>query len=102
MLVATNSNFLPIIVQSLGYSTVKTNLYVVAPACVAGVMLIVFCFMSDHFQERGLHMVGVLVLSVVGYIILMTVDVHNQGVRYFAVFVTTIGVSPEPLWTSWM
>lgn len=38
-------------------------------------------------------MVGILSISVVGYIILMTVNIETQrGVAYFAVFLTTIGV----------
>lgn len=38
-------------------------------------------------------MVGILSISVIGYIILMTVNIETQrGVAYFAVFLTTIGV----------
>lgn len=38
-------------------------------------------------------MVGILTISVIGYILLMTVNIETQrGVAYFAVFLTTIGV----------
>lgn len=38
-------------------------------------------------------MVGILSISVIGYILLMTVNIETQrGVAYFAVFLTTIGV----------
>ena len=50
-------------------------------------------FSSDYFQERGFHMVGALSTSLVGYILLMTVNVTTQmGVAYFAIFLCTIGV----------
>lgn len=51
-------------------------------------------FSSDHFQERGMHMVGALSTSLVGYILLMLVNMTTQkGVAYFAIFLCTIGVS---------
>lgn len=53
---ASVNNFLPQIVGSLGYSTIKTNLYTVAPNIVGTVALLALAFSSDHFRERSIHM----------------------------------------------
>ena len=53
---ASVNNFLPQIVASLGYSTVKTNLYTIAPNIVGTVALLVLTFSSDYFRERSIHM----------------------------------------------
>jgi hypothetical protein len=50
-------------------------------------------FSSDHFRERGIHMVVSLAISVIGYILLITVNLDNIGLTYFAIFMTTVGVS---------
>jgi len=57
------------------------------------VFLVAATFSSDHFRERGIHMVVSLAISVVGYILLITVDLDNIGLTYFAIFMTTVGVS---------
>jgi hypothetical protein len=69
-----------------------------APTITAAVILIVIWFSSNYFSERGLNMVGMLSISVIGYILLMTVSLETQrGVAYFAVFLTTIGVCDDLL-----
>ncbi|KAF8202914.1 MFS general substrate transporter [Pholiota molesta] len=52
---ASVNNFLPQIVASLGYSTVRTNLLTVAPNIVGTVALLLLTFSSDHFRERSIH-----------------------------------------------
>ncbi|KAH8898749.1 retrograde regulation protein 2 [Thozetella sp. PMI_491] len=104
VLLSSNANFLAIITARLGFDTVKTNLYTVAPALTAAVVLILVCFSSDYFQERGVHMTSILSLSVVGYILLLTIDVAAQrGVAYFAIFLCTIGAYPmSVIFSTWL
>lgn len=100
---ATTSNFLPQIVQRLGYSVVKTNLFTVAPNAVGFVVLLVVAKSSDYFQERTFHVVFALVLSLAGMIILITIDVlKNKGVAYFACFLLASGAYiPSTLIQAW-
>ena len=46
------SLYLPVIVKRLGYSTVKTNLYTVAPNITGAVMLLLLAFSSDLTRIR--------------------------------------------------
>ncbi|RSL53837.1 hypothetical protein CEP51_014814 [Fusarium floridanum] len=100
---ATTSNFLPQIVQRLGYSVIKTNLYTVAPNAVGFVVLLVVAKSSDYFHERTFHVLGALATSLVGMIILITIDVLNhRAVAYFACFLMASGsYIPSCLIQSW-
>ncbi|KAF2792887.1 MFS general substrate transporter [Melanomma pulvis-pyrius CBS 109.77] len=100
---STTSNFLPQIVQRLGYSVVKTNLWTVAPNAVGFVVLLCVTKSSDYFRERTFHIVGSLCLSLIGLIVLATIDVlHNKAVAYFACFLLAGGAYiPSCLVHSW-
>ncbi|PVI01589.1 MFS general substrate transporter [Periconia macrospinosa] len=100
---ATTSNFLPQIVQRLGYSVVKTNLWTVAPNAVGFVVLLVVTYSSDYFRERTFHIVLALSISLVGLIVLATIDVlHNKAVAYFSCFLLCAGAYiPSCLVHSW-
>lgn len=90
---STVSNFLPQIVQRLGYSVIKTNLWTVAPNCVGFVILLCVAYSSDRFRERGFHLVFALSLSLTGLIILAAVDPLRQGgVAYMACFLVAVSI----------
>jgi len=100
---STTSNFLPQIVQRLGYSVIKTNLWTVAPNAVGFCVLLCITYSSDYFRERTFHIVLALCISLVGLIILATIDVvHNKAVAYFACFMLASGAYiPSCLVHSW-
>ncbi|KAK5046616.1 hypothetical protein LTR84_007377 [Exophiala bonariae] len=100
---ATTSNFLPQIVQRLGYSVVKTNLWTVAPNSVGFVILLCVTKSSDYFRERTYHIVFALTVSLTGMIILAAIDpLHSKGVAYFACFLMAGGAYiPSCLVHSW-
>ncbi|KAM0723631.1 hypothetical protein Q7P37_000619 [Cladosporium fusiforme] len=100
---ATTSNFLPQIVQRLGYSVVKTNLWTVAPNCVGFVVLLCFAKSSDYFRERGFHIIGALTISLIGMVVLASIDaLEHKGVAYFACFLMASGAYvPSVLVHSW-
>ncbi|XXH04733.1 hypothetical protein Hte_011155 [Hypoxylon texense] len=100
---STTSSFLPQIVGRLGFSTVKTNLWTVAPNCVGVVVLLAVTWSSDHFRERTFHLTFALILPLVGMIILATINVLEQkGVAYFAMFLMAAGAYiPSCIVHSW-
>lgn len=52
-------------------------------------MLRLLCWSSDPFRERSLHLAAALVLTLVGYVILIAVDgdgAQNRALAYFGVF----------------
>ncbi|GAB7348595.1 hypothetical protein MBLNU459_g6979t1 [Dothideomycetes sp. NU459] len=95
--------FLPQIVARLGYSTVKTNLYTVAPNISGAVMLLVLAFSSDYTRLRFPFVALGFFFTFVGFVIYSVIDVHTmKGVAYFATFMMTWGTSaPSVLLDTW-
>lgn len=97
------ANFLPLIIARFGYSTVKTNLYTVAPNIVGSVFLVCVAFSSDYTGDRALHLATCLIITCIGFIILAAVDVANNiAVGYFACFLLCMGgFISSPLLATW-
>ncbi|TID24290.1 putative MFS transporter [Venturia nashicola] len=95
--------FLPQIVSRLGYSTVKTNLYTVAPNISGAVMLVILAFASDYTKWRFPFVALGFFFTFIGFIIYVSIDVlHQKHVAYFACFMMTWGTSaPSVLLDVW-
>ncbi|KAI5361290.1 Putative major facilitator superfamily, MFS transporter superfamily [Septoria linicola] len=86
--------FLPQIVARLGYSTIKTNLYTVAPNCTGAVMLLILAYASDHTRWRFPFIALGFFFTFVGFVIYGSLDVESHiHVAYFACFMMTWGTS---------
>lgn len=98
------SLFLPQIVERLGYSTVKTNLYTVAPNITGAVMLLLLAFSSDGARLRSPFIVLGFLFTFTGFMIYASIS-NVQGqlrVAYFATFMMTWGTSaPSVLLSTW-
>lgn len=65
------SLFLPSIISSLGYDSVKAQLFTVPPN-MAGFFAVILCtYISDKITARGPVMIGCCSLAIVGYIMLL-------------------------------
>ncbi|KAE8356104.1 major facilitator superfamily domain-containing protein [Aspergillus coremiiformis] len=98
------SLFLPQIVQRLGYSTVQTNLYTVAPNITGAIMLLILAFCSDATRLRSPFIVLGFLFTFAGFLIYASItDVHAQiRLAYFATFMMTWGTSaPSVLLSTW-
>ena len=88
------SLFLPVIIKRLGYSTVKTNLYTVAPNVSGAVMLLILAFSSDLTRLRFPFVALGFAFTCIGFIIYATIDLTaHLNVAYFACFMMTWGTS---------
>ena len=82
--------FLPQIIGRLGYGTVKTNLYTVAPNVSGALMLLVLAFASDFARVRFPFIAAGFLFTFIGFIIYVSIDVERQlHVAYFAAFMMT-------------
>lgn len=79
------SLFLPTIISSLGYNSVKAQLFTVPPN-MAGFFAVVLCtFLSDRIKARGPIMIGCCSLAIIGYIMLLVKTrplVHYGGYNF--------------------
>lgn len=91
------SLFLPQIVARLGYSTIKTNLYTVAPNCTGAIMLLLLAYTSDYTRLRFPFVALGFFFTFCGFVIygsLPHVDAPQHiHVAYFACFMMTWGTS---------
>ncbi|CAK7273538.1 hypothetical protein SEPCBS119000_005709 [Sporothrix epigloea] len=86
--------FLPQIIARLGYSTVKTNLYTVAPNISGAVVLLLLGFASDYTRLRFPFVAAGFLFTFIGFVIYAAIDVEKQlHVAYFASFMMTWGTS---------
>ena len=82
--------FLPQIIGRLGFGTVKTNLYTVAPNVSGAVMLLVLAFASDLTRLRFPFVAAGFLFTFIGFCIYVAIDVESQlHVAYFAAFMMT-------------
>lgn len=103
---STTANFLPLILRRLNFSTVLTNLLTVPPNLVGFVVLLAVTRSSDRRRERAWHIVGALLLSLVGLVLLAAVppgtSSRDVGAAYFACFLLCGGAYvPSCLVHSW-
>ncbi|WQF86648.1 Putative major facilitator superfamily, MFS transporter superfamily [Colletotrichum destructivum] len=96
--------FMPQIVQRLGYSTIKTNLYTVAPNVSGAAMLLILAFLSDWRRLRFPFIALGFMLSFIGFIIYAAIDDVEKEIEvaYYACFMMTWGTSaPSVLLSTW-
>lgn len=76
--------FFPTIVKTLGYGSVET-LLITAPVWIATFLIsLVVTWTSGKTNDRSLHIIGLMLVSVAGGIICTATT--NIGVRFFAMF----------------
>jgi MFS family permease len=86
--------FLPVIIARLGYSTVKTNLYTVAPNISGAVMLLLLAFASDHTRLRFPFVAAGFLFTFTGFVVYAAIEVESQlRVAYLATFMMCWGTS---------
>jgi MFS family permease len=78
------TTFMPAIVKGLGYSSVNANLMTVPIYMCSLVFFLVLAYFSDRTGLRSPFLAGGLVLLIIGYAILISVE--NLKVRFFACF----------------
>jgi MFS family permease len=86
------SLFSPTIVQSLGFTSYRAQLMTAPPYAFAFVTTMTTAYLSDRYARRAVFILFWLTISITGFIILITVQ--DSNVKYFAVFLTTGGISP--------
>ncbi|RDB16719.1 hypothetical protein Hypma_002552 [Hypsizygus marmoreus] len=84
--------FAPTIVKELGYTAAHAQLLTV-PIFVAGcITTLTFGFLSDRYNSRGPFLIGSIVLSMIGFIVLYTQA--KAGVAYFGAVLAAMGAYP--------
>ncbi|CAF0820490.1 unnamed protein product [Adineta ricciae] len=86
------SLFLPTIVQNLGFVSYKAQLLTAPPYAFAFITTVTTAYFSDKYARRGIFILFWIVITMIGYIILLVVN--DLGAKYFAVFLAAGGIPP--------
>jgi len=93
--------FAPSIIQSLGHSPIKTQLYSVPPWVGSFSMSLIIAAFSDWFRMRYIFIMIPLALTLAGYGILISVH-HHVNTTYGALFLAVAGnYSAMPVIICW-
>lgn len=89
------SNFLPTIIQEMGYTSVNAQGLSAPPYLLSCLLCIVVAVVSDKWGRRWLVIVLFATIGMIGYLLLAAIqDETKSGVRYFGVWLATCGIFP--------
>ncbi|KAL4936012.1 hypothetical protein BDV06DRAFT_233794 [Aspergillus oleicola] len=89
------SNFLPTIIEHMGYTSINAQGLSAPPYFVSFLFCVAAAIFSDRYGKRGLVIVFFSTIGMVGYLILAAVQDENQvGPRYLGVWLATCGIFP--------
>ncbi|KAK0126811.1 hypothetical protein ONS95_008391 [Cadophora gregata] len=95
------SLFLPTIISTLGYKSVKANLLTVPPNMAAFFAVLLVTYFSDRIKQRGIFMLGGATVGIIGYIMLIASP--KPLVQYGGTFFVAVGIFPcSPMVMGWM
>ncbi|KAI0469362.1 allantoate permease [Xylaria cf. heliscus] len=93
--------FFPTIVKTLGFGNIETLLLTVPVWIATFLVSLVVTYTSGRFNDRSIHIICLMLISVVGNII--AVSTLNTGARFFAMFLLPIGaVSSYEIILAWV
>ena len=84
--------FLPTIIKGLGYTANEAQLWSVIPYAVAAVVTVVVALLSDRLKLRGVVMLCVLPLAIIGYAVIANVNEHDNHTKYGMTFLMATGL----------
>ncbi|KAE9981355.1 hypothetical protein EG328_011705 [Venturia inaequalis] len=90
---------MPLIIKGMGYEALEANLMSITPFVAGAIGLFISMYLSDRLHERSLIIVTAMVLSIIGFTVL--ISSRNARLRYAFVHVCMMGAGAGgPLVTS--
>ena len=84
------TNFLPSLLQGMGFEGVRIQLMTVPVYACATITFFMIAWFSDRIGQRGLPLLFALLCAVLGYAIMLGTE--NATARFVSVFILSIGV----------
>jgi MFS family permease len=89
------SNFLPTIVQGLGYTSINAQGLTAPVYFVSFLLCVTAAFVSDRWGRRGFIIASASGVGAIGYLLLAVLeDSSHVRVRYFGVWLAVCGIFP--------
>ncbi|KAF2086909.1 MFS general substrate transporter [Saccharata proteae CBS 121410] len=95
------SLFLPTLIKTLGYTSIKAQLFTVPPNIGGFFSVLLVGHYSDKYRVRGPFMIGLALVAIAGYI--MQIASQRPLTKYGGTFLVAAGVFPcSPLVMGWL
>ena len=85
--------FVPTVINSLGYSPIRTQLFTVPPYAVSTVCSLIGALVADRYKCRGYVAVFFSIVAIAGYAMYLDVDQKSTHVLYGAIFLQYVPLS---------
>lgn len=82
--------FLPTMLSENGFTGANAQIATLAPYGASALVMLILCWCSDRYQNRGWYIQGAFVMSLVGFAI-WTAGVTNHAARFVALILATVG-----------
>ncbi|KAK2609102.1 hypothetical protein QQS21_002329 [Conoideocrella luteorostrata] len=86
------SQFLPGIIEDLGYKGAHAKLMGIPPHIAAAVFVIGGGFAADRHEQRGIYIIGFCIVGMIGFLLLAAVE--DLVIEYMSTFLIAIGTYP--------
>ncbi|CAG9982866.1 unnamed protein product [Clonostachys byssicola] len=94
------SVFTPTILQTFGWSSMKSNLLSAPIRIASGIVSVIMGWISDKLKRRGYFCVGGFSFSILGLFLVMLI--RDGNVRYAGLYISAIGIYIcQPLVIAW-
>ncbi|KLO13815.1 MFS general substrate transporter [Schizopora paradoxa] len=95
------ANFLPSIVNQLGFSATRTQLISVGPFASGFVVTLASAYLSDRYRQRALSVVVCACIAMIGFAVFL--GSHRTSVAYGSLFMSVSGTyALPPVLSAWM
>ncbi|TPX12396.1 uncharacterized protein E0L32_006808 [Thyridium curvatum] len=84
--------FLPLIIKGFGYSSLKSQALTAPIYFWASFIYLVVSYFSDRLNRRAVFMVPAALITVVGYAMMLGLNMKSTGPLYLATFFTATGI----------
>ncbi|UJR19693.1 hypothetical protein I4U23_022827 [Adineta vaga] len=97
------TTFFPTLIKTAGYSHTETHLLPVPCYILACLCCLLINYSSSQRNEHGYHIIFCLFISLIGFILILTLFKHGKIAIYISMSITFCGVlSSFPLLLSWL
>ncbi|CAF1381253.1 unnamed protein product [Rotaria sordida] len=97
------NTYLPLLVEDMGYLKGEVHLMTVPPYVFAFVCCLLVNYSSSRRNEHGFHLIFCLSITLVGFILMLTLIDRGQVALYVSICITCCGIlSAFPLLISWL
>lgn len=99
----STSFFMPTILKQLGWTAIQAQLLTIPIYIASFVIALITAFCTDRLRHRYAFIMAGILISTIGYVVLLTQDHVPVGAKYFALYLIVMGAYiAQPIVLVWV